>query len=194
MDTSHVLLDVICEVISRDADTLVAHDSSERYDCDLGTAATYVYYHVAVGSLDVKAYSECSRHGLIDHIYIPASGMFAGVAHGAYLDFCAARGNADHHTESGGEPAAFRTYHPDHTAYHLLGGVEVSYDTVAERTDCPDARRFLPFHLMGRRSYSYQLVALVFDGHHARFVHHYLVIMNYDGIGRSQIHRYFLRE
>ncbi len=166
MDTSRAndFFDVICEVISamRILLLLLTIPPSDM------TAISVLPPPMSTimlpsGSLDVKAYSECSRHGLIDHIYIPASGMFAGVAHGAYLDFCAARGNADHHTESGENQRRFRTYHPDHTAYHLLGGVEVSYMTPSRSgTDCPDARRFLPFHLMGRRSYSYQLVALVF--------------------------------
>ena len=152
MDAAHVVHDVVGKVVAGHLYTFVRDDASERNHGNLRSTSAYIHNHIALRREHVDTDTEGGSHRLINHVDVASAGMFARVAHGADLDLGRARGDADHHAERGGEPAAFRAYHLHHAADHLLGGVEVGDHSVAERTDRADAGRLLAFHLMCHRA------------------------------------------
>ena len=101
-----MLLNVGGKGISGHADAFVAHDAAEGDNSDFGAAAAYVDNHVALRGFNIEADAKSSCHRLINHIYIAAAGVLAGVAHGTNLHLGAARRNADHHAKRRGKPAA----------------------------------------------------------------------------------------
>ena len=149
----HVVLDVGGELVACYADALVGDDAAQGDDGNLGGAAAYVDNHVAFGCLDVEAYAECGRHGLVNHVDVASAGVLGAVAHGAELDFGGAGGDAYDHAQRGGEPAALAADHLNQAANHVLGGVEVGDDAVDHGAHGTDARTLLAFHEVGGGAY-----------------------------------------
>ena len=91
--------------------------------------------------------------------------MLRGVTHGADFHFGRAGGNADNHTERGGEPVALSRCLLHQTANHKLGGVEVGDDTLAQGADGADALRFLALHQLGLFADGNQLIGASVESH-----------------------------
>ncbi len=80
----------------------------------------------------------------------------------------------------------------DESAHHLFTSIEIGYYTVAKRTDGTYIFVGLFVHHLCLLTHGDHLISTTVQSHHRRFVYHNLTIGNDDGIGGSQVHRYFL--
>ena len=97
MAVTHVVHDVLRELIPCSVDGLILHDTSEGDHGDLCRTTTYIDDHVPFRSEDVYADTDSCCHRLIDHIYVTSPCVFARVTYGTYLYLCASGGDTDHH-------------------------------------------------------------------------------------------------
>ncbi len=190
VSAAHVADYIFGEVVAGDLDGFVGDDTAQRDNGDLGGAAAYVDYHVAGGGLHIQTDAEGGRHGFIDHVDIAAAGMFAGVAHGAYLHFGRSRGYAHDHAQRGGEPSAVAARFFHQAANHEFGGVEVGYHTLTQRPYGGDVRILASTHLLGFLAHGLELLGGLVDGHDGRLVDDNFVVMQDDSIGRSKVNGY----
>ena len=127
-----VVLDVAGEYVTCRSDAVLLNEASKGNDCNLSGASAYVHNHISLRSLDVKAYTQGGCHRLENQIYIPASGMLGGIAHGPDFHFCGSGRDAHHHFEVGAEEAAvLAAYLFDEASDHHFRRVEVGNHAVA---------------------------------------------------------------
>jgi len=84
---SQICLDVACENITGDTDTVLDYDTSERNDCDFSGTASYVDNHVSPRCLHVETDTEGCCHRLRNQIHVTSSSMFRRVADRTDLHF-----------------------------------------------------------------------------------------------------------
>ena len=120
--------------------------------------------------------------------------MLATVAHGAYLNLGRSGGDTYHHSQRWREPVVLFAYFLNHAANHLLGGVEVGNNAVAQRAYGGNALVHLAVHLAGGLAYGDGLHRLGVEGYHTRLINHNLVVVDDDGVGSSQVDCNFLSE
>ena len=189
---AHVLLYVGSEVVAGDAYGVVAHDASERDDGNFGRASAYVDNHVALRCFDVDADADGCRHGFEDEVDVTSAGVFGRVAHGTQFYFRTARRHSDDHTQRRREESSLAVDHLHQSAYHLLTGIEVGNHAVAQRADGAYVLVCLFVHHLGLFAHGNHLVRAAVEGHYRRLVHHNLAVAGDDGVGRAQVHCYFL--
>ena len=64
--TTHILLNVICKVITCHTYRVIANDSSQRDNSNLCRTTTYIYNHITLWSLYVNTTTYCSSHWFKD--------------------------------------------------------------------------------------------------------------------------------
>ena len=109
-----------------------------------------------------------------------------GFAHSTALHTGDATGDADH--QAGGHHAA--TFIPllDEVLDHLLSGVEVSNDAIAQGTHRTDVSRRAPEHQLGFFANRQGNAFVKVDGNHRRFTQHDPLACGVDqGVGGAQI-------
>ena len=79
---SHVFLNIIRQVITRNTDGLIRNDTSQRDHGDLRGTTTYIHDHVTFRGFHVQADTQSGSHRLVNHIDIPSSGVFGRVSYG----------------------------------------------------------------------------------------------------------------
>ena len=82
---AHVFLYVGGEVVTGNTDGVVAYDTSERDDCNLGRTTTDIHNHIALGSLNINTNTDSSSHWFEDKINVTSIGMLGRVANGTQL-------------------------------------------------------------------------------------------------------------
>ena len=190
----HVLLDVGRQVVAGRADGVVGHDTAQRDNGNLGAAAADIDNHVPLRGLYVDAHADGGCHRFENQVNITAVGMLGRVAHGTQLHFRRATGHADDHAQRGREEPRPRVNHLDKSAHHLLASREVGYHTVAQRAHGTYVVVCLLIHHLGLRTHGNHLVGMPVESYYRRLVNHNLVITDNNGVGRSQVHGYFLDE
>ena len=155
-------------------------------------AASYVYDHVPGRSGYVQADAHGCGHRLEYHVDVPGSGVLCRVTYSPDLHLCAAFGDADYHLEVGCEEGALVVDHLDESPDHLLGGVEVGDDSVAQGADGLDVGVRLLVHQLGFLPDCYGLAVGLVKRYYRWFVHDYLAVLKDDGVGRAQVHCQFL--
>ncbi len=96
--TTHVILNILREVIAGDLDRLVGDDAAQRDHGDLGERRL-CQRSCYPRSLHVEADSQSSRHRFKDHVYITSASMLCRVAYGTNLHFGTAGRDTDHHAQ-----------------------------------------------------------------------------------------------
>ena len=82
-------------------------------------------------------------------------------------------------------------HHLDETAHHLLASIEVCNDTITKGTDGADVRIGLFVHHLGFVTNGNHALCAAVKRYYTGLVNDYLTIADDDGVGRSQVHRYF---
>ena len=80
----------------------------------------------------------------------------------------------------------------DKSADHLLGGIEVGDDTVAQRADGAEVLVGFLMHQASLLAHGQRLARLAVKRHNAGLVDNHLVVMQDNGVGGTQVHRYLL--
>ena len=192
MLAAHILLDIGREVVPCNTDRVIRHDAAQRNDGDFRGTSAYVHYHVALRSLHVDSDTDGCRHRLINQIHVPSPGMFSRIAHGTQFHLGRTGRNAYHHAQGRGKQAATRMHHLYQSAHQLFASIEISDDPFAQGTHRPDVVMRLFIHQLGFLPHGYHLVRAPVQRHHGRLVHHNLPVTGDNGIGRPQVHCYFL--
>ena len=121
--------------------------------------------------------------------------MLRRVAHGPFLHLCTSRRNADDHLDVRLEERLARAvYLFDESPDHHLGSVEVRNYSVLQRPYRLDFRVFLSLHRFRLLSQCNGFPGHDVDCHYARFVQNNLVVLEYDGVRRSEVNREFLSQ
>ncbi len=194
MLAAHVLFDVLRELITRYADVLVAYDTAQRDHRDLRGPPADIDDHVAHGLFHIDPDADRRGHGFVDQVDLLRARVLRTVPHGALLHFGDAARNADHHTQVRGEQLSTGLDHLDHPFDHLFGGLEVRDHTIAQRPHGFDVLVRLAVHLLGLAADGDDTPGGTVHRHNARFVHHHLVIMDDQGVGRTEVDRDLLGE
>ena len=192
---AHVVLDVVVEHVSGSLHALLLHDASEGDHGDLRGTAAYVHHHVPFRRLHVKADTERGGHRFVDQVDFAASGMLAGIAHGADLHLGGSRRDSDHDLEVGGEegpPLAVDLL--DEALDHHLSRLEVGDDPVPEGPDGLYPGICVFMHQFRRLPDGDAFLGAVVDSHYARLVENDFVIVEYDGVRRAEVHCNFLSQ
>ena len=71
---------------------------------------------------------------------------------------------------------------------------EIGYHAIAQRTYGAYAGRLLALHLVSSLAYSEHLVIFGLESYDRRLVDHDFIVVDNDGIGSAEIHRYLLCE
>ena len=120
--------------------------------------------------------------------------MLCAVFHSPFLDIGDARGDADDHAQRRVEPRLAPRDQLDHAFDHLFGGFKIRDHAILERTNRLDVFVRLSVHLLGQTPNRDDVACHTVFGHDGRLVHHHLVLVVDDGVGRAQIHGNLLRE
>ena len=83
--TAHILLDVGCQIVTSDTDGVIAHNTAQRDDGDLGGATADINNHVALWGLDVDTNANGCCHRLKNEVNITTIGMLGRVANSTKL-------------------------------------------------------------------------------------------------------------
>ena len=145
------------------------------------------------GGFHFQADTKGGCHGLVDEVYVAATGVLGGVTDGADFNFRGTGRNTHHQFEVGGENAAMTgVYLFDEAANHHFCGVEVCDNTIPQRTDGLDAGIGFFMHHLGLLAQCDALPRLVVDSYDRGLVQHNLIILENDGVGGTQVHSQFL--
>ena len=85
-------------------------------------------------------------------------------------------------------------YHLDEATEHLLGGIEVGNDAIAQRTNHTNLVVRLFVHLLGHIAHSNHFFRVAVEGHNGGLIDVNLTIANDDGIGGTEVNGQFLCE
>src|SRR5690606_1559228 len=165
-----VLNDGVVQLVAAHANRLVDHDARERDDGDLRRAAADIDDHVADGLLYIQPDADCRRHGFIDEIDLPRTGMLCRVTDGTLFHLGDAARHADDHIANGGHPALLDL--PDEPADELLGHLEIRDDAMLQGTNRFDLLVRALVHLLGFIADSERFSAVSVQGNNAWLVEH----------------------
>ena len=128
---AHVVGNVVGKNITGNFNRLVADNSAQGKNRNLGGSATDVNNHVPFGLKHINAYTDCSSHGLVNEVDLFGVGVLCRVAYGALFDFGNSAWNANHHPQRRSEPLVFKCRNAfNHFANHVLRGNEVRNNPV----------------------------------------------------------------
>src|SRR5690606_12829102 len=152
-----------------------------------GGAATDVNDHVAHGFFHVDADTHGGSHRLMHQVHLFGAGNFGRVAHGAFFHFSDARWDTDNHPQRREKPTLAVVDHLYHATNHVFGGIEIGNYTVFQRPHRPDVVVRFSLHLHGLAPYRNDLVGGAVKCHNGWLIHHHFVIMDNEGVCRTQI-------
>jgi hypothetical protein len=118
--------------------------------------------------------------------------VFRRVPHGTDLDLGASRGDTYDHPKAGHEKLVLGIDHFDHPAHHLLGSVKIRDHSVTQGPDGFYVFVCLSLHHTGGLSNSQRFSRVLVNGDYGRLVNHYLIVVDDDGIGGTQVNGKFL--
>ena len=192
MLTAHIFLNIGCQIISGDTDRIVRHNTSQWNNRNFGRTTTYIYNHITFRSFYIQSDTDSSCHWLKNQIYITSARMFSTIAYCSQLYFSRTRRNTNHHTKWRSKQTAPRIHFLYQTTHHLLARIKVGNHTITKRAHSTDVWVFLFIHQFCTFTDSNHFVSATVECYHRWLIHYNLVIAQYNGIGSSKIHCYFL--
>ena len=177
--------DGIAELVAGHTHRLTQHGAAQREHGHFGGAATDIDDHRAHGFRHRQAGTDGRCHGLVDQVHLTGTGQ-AGFTHGPALHAGDAAGDADH--QAGGHDAAAFIALLDEGLDHLLGGVEIGDDAIAQRAHGADVAGGAAEHELGLITHRQGHAALEIDGHHRGLLQHDALAGHvHQGVGRAQV-------
>ena len=192
MLTAHVLLNVSCQHIACNTQTLVGNNTTQADYGNLCATSTYVDNHIALRCQHVQANTYGSCHRLVNQVNLTTTGMLRAVSNGTQLNLGTTAGNTDYHSHARREQTITRVNHLNQAAHHLLTGIEVGNHTVTQRADGLDFGVRLLVHHFCLIAYGNHTLAAAIQGNNAGLVNHNPAITDNDGVSGTQVHRKFL--
>ena len=186
--TLHIVHHIVVEDIAGDADRVVAHDTAERNDGDLGRATSDVNHHMTLRLQHVDADTDGCGHRLVYHADFLGAGLLGTFAHGTLFDIGDTTGDTDDHTQRRRQERTIDTRHADEFADEVLGHLEVGNHATTQRTNGLHVAVGLAIHQLGPLAYSDYLVVVAVISHDRGLVDDHLVVIYDDGIGGTQVH------
>src|SRR5690349_3663274 len=131
----------------------------------------------------------------MDEVDLFGTGLLRTVANGPFFYFSNGGRNTDHHTPARREKWFFGINHLDHFTEHELGGIKVGNYTVFEGANGFNTLVGFFMHHQGAFAYGQDFFRVVtVQSDNGGFIHYDFVIVDYQGIGGSQVYRDLLRE
>ena len=191
---AHIFFNVGSEVVTSDTDGLVVDDTTQGDNGDFGSTATDVDNHIARRFKHVDADTDGSGHRLVNQTHLFGTGLLSRVLDGTFFHLGDTRRDTDDHLQAGREDGVLEINHLDHLTHHVLCGLEVGNDAVAQGTDGFDVVVSLAVHHHGALAYCDDFLRVALHGHDGGFVYDYFVVVYDDGIGRSEVNSDFFVE
>ena len=182
----------IADFIASHAHRLAQHSAAKAEHSHFGCTATDVNNHGADGFRNGQASTDCSSYGLIDQMHFPSTGQ-TRLAHGTTLHTSDTTGYA--HYQSGSHDAAAFIALLDEGFEHLLGSIEISDDTITQRTHRLDVSRGAAEHQLGLITHGQGRTPLEVKSHHRGLLQHDAAAGDIDQrVGRSEINTNVARQ
>ena len=187
----HIVFDVLVKVVAGNFDGLVAYNTAQGDDGNFAGTAAYIHNHVAVRFEYVKADTDGRRHGFVNEAHLSRARLFGRVAHRPFFYFGNAGGNTDNHFERGGKEALFDGHLFDELAHHAFSGLKVGNNPVFHGADGLDVFGGFALHEHGVLAHGQHPAGGTFEGNDGGFVHHHLVVIHDNRVGRTKVNRDF---
>ena len=153
----------IADFIASHAHRLAQHGAAKAEHSHFGCAATDVNNHRADGFRDGQASTDCSSYRLIDQMHFSSTGQ-TRLAHGTTLHTSDTTWYSHHQTRRHNAAAFIALL--DEGFEHLLGSIEISDDTVTQRTHRLDVSRGAAEHQLGLITHGQGSAPLEVKRHH----------------------------
>src|SRR5690606_41600078 len=143
-----ILYNVRVEIVSSNADGLIAYYSGKCNDGNLRRTSTDINNHVAHRFFNVDSNSDCSRHRLVDKINFFSAGDFRRVAYSTFLHLRNSGRNTTAHPQERKKPGLPVVNHFTLPTNQGLAGVESAITPFANRRNGFYLMGAFPFHLL----------------------------------------------